>query len=362
MKVDAVKHILFLVGPALGHVSRCLTIARELNKISIHKITFICVTPGYGEKLIKSEYPIINIKYKERGDCIFADGVEKVISELKPDLVCVDLTPMKWLTLVRFHQTKTLYITNYFLTNVCQYQTIQQIRFNDQKNEINLIRKSRGLAKLTNIKDLYDLDSVLLCDPIQFVNDKQKLNQKYHVVGPCFWEPEIEMPIELEPLNDILFVSLGSTGRMPIPNRIIDEIAIELNIKNVVWLGANLKKMQPRANYTNHYYSWLPASKLIKKSKFVISQGGSGSTYQALSYGVPCGVWPTHKNQEILGSIIEKKTYGLLLHNSVDVKEKLHTLYETFKSNCIQLSKSISSTNSPFYSAKLIIKFIDRGM
>jgi len=353
------KHVVFIIGPALGHVSRSLIIARELAKLAHNKISFLMVTPGYGEKLLLSEFPFEKIVYKERGDVLFADGIEMAVKKINPDMICIDMTPMPWLKFVRFPKIPIVYITNYFLTNICEYLTCQQILFEHQKCQLNSIRKLRGLSEIKNIKDLYELGHVILCDPLEIVNITNKLPDNYHIVGPCLWESEIDLPEELNDLDDILFISLGSTGVKPIPQLYINEIVSELGIKDVVWLGSNLTKVNNNNNYTNHYYKWLPLSQMINRSKFVISQGGAGSTYHTLANGVACGVWPSHQNHTVMGLIVQNYGCGILINDSSIVLRNLHILFESLNDRSKFLANSLKSINGPFNAAKKLIELLD---
>ena len=75
-------------------------------------------------------------------------------------------------------------------------------------------------------------------------------------------------------------------------------------------------------------YSWLPASRVLSKSKFVITQGGAGSSYQAMALGIPIGVWPTHRNHELLGLILQDYGCGMLMDDSSNTNAEYlkHTL------------------------------------
>jgi UDP:flavonoid glycosyltransferase YjiC (YdhE family) len=353
------KKILFVVGPALGHVARSLVVAEALASQLPLNIAFAVVRQGHGIKIISGSFSFYELPDMDR-DCIkYADALETLLDQLSPDLVCLDLTPYPWLLQVRFPNILQVYLTNFFLTQNFRYTTHQELVFEKTALRVNVTRTSRGLAPIRNIKQMYDRDAVILCDPSSFMDSHIKLPPNYHVTGPCIWEPDVPLPAELAELNEVLFISFGSTGVKPLPHPFVEEIAKALSIQDVVWLG---NKGVHEKNHTgltkHHFYSWLPTSRVLPRSKFVITQGGAGSTYQALANGKPVGIWSSHQNQKMLGTIAQDFGCGVLLDSVTGMSQLVANDHLSMLSKSKELAQCLSKINGPMNAANVIARML----
>ena len=161
---------------------------------------------------------------------------------------------------------------------------------------------------LDSARQLYEKDLVLLADPPALIPPAARVPDHYRIVGPCFWEPDIPLPHELESLHNILFVSMGSTAADMIPTRLIEVLAAQMRPDAVIGVG------KLSTDYKNmKCYSFLPNSKLLQRAVFAVTHGGTGSVYQALAHAVPVGCWPRHVNHRILGRRLEKLGFGIYI-------------------------------------------------
>lgn len=357
------KKVLFVVGPVLGHAGRSLVIGNALAATAQLQVYFACVSPGYGEKIIPEKFHFYKLPFNQYGDTLFADALESVISQLKPDLICLDITPLPWLYHVRFPEIPQAYITNFFLTQLGPMETFQDIWFSNNCSIWNDIRVARGLEPLANARELYERDAVLLCDPPFLAHSKSPTPPHYHIVGPCTWGSEQELPVELNTPDNVLFISFGSSGRKALPIPMVEEIAEALEIQTVVWLSSNHQhNSDPLGRIKHLTYSWLPASRVLPKSKFVITQGGAGSTYQAMAHGIPIGVWPTHRNHEILGRVIQDYGCGMLMNYSSNTNvEYLQQHIELMRSRSNEARESLAMANGPENAAKILLKMLSNS-
>ena len=354
------KKVLFIVGPALGHVGRSQVIAAALCARTSLQICFAGVTPGYGEQVIQDKFPFYKLPFGDRGDLMFAQALESLLAQLAPDLICLDLTPIPWLNLVRFPDIRQVYITNFFLTHLCDYPTVQMSLFDRTGDQINRARIDRGLGTIFNVKDLYDRNAVLLCDPPELVRAQNAVPTHYHTVGPCTWEPEpeLELPETLNHIDNALFISFGSTGKRPLSVSHAECIATAVGARDIVWLS-NPAHNKVQTSLTNHHaYSWLPSSQVLDRSRFVITHGGAGSTYQALAHGTPVGIWPSHKNQTILGSVIQDLGCGRLLEDAAETTDDLAQNFDSMKSSSRILAETLKNINGPKNAADKIMDML----
>ncbi len=375
------KKVLFIVGPALGHVGRSLVIARELTIIGQCEVCFACVEPGYGSQIIRQEYPsFISIPSKDKVEILFAIRLEKIIDEVAPDLICFDISPLPWLSLLHLPEIPSAYISNHFLPFSHDMVTAQDEWFAKYGACCNKKRIKRGLRPLTSSKDLYEMDVVLLADPPCITSSWHSFPRNYYIVGPCSWEPAVDLPHELDNAGSILYVSLGSTGMRPLPNRLITDLATSLEIDTIVFAGsppgspsrimAHIKELWfaiKRGNNDNYSAKpkqitaqWLPATKVLRNSSFMVTQGGTGSSYQALMHGVPLGFWPTLANHQILSKVLQDYGVGIRLDLvGNDIAEIVQTRVNSLRSRAIEAANSLSPIYGPRNAADVLIRLLE---
>jgi UDP:flavonoid glycosyltransferase YjiC (YdhE family) len=354
------KKILFVVGPALGHVGRSLVIARALAKQSDVKIHFACVSPGYGEKIIGSEFQLSSIAYKRKGGRTFAANLEQLMTLESPDLICLDLTPVPWLYQVVFPPVPQVYITNFFLTRLGEETTVQDLWFEKNSKICNLQRMSRGLEPIKDVRDLYERDVVLLADPFSLMNRLGEIPTNYLPVGPCVWEPVTAINNSLGIMQNILYISMGSSGNRTVSLGLIEALADCIDASEIIWVGKrNIIADNCSSGFSCQYFDQLSASTVIPKAKLVITQGGAGSTYQALGYGVPTLIWPTHENHRVLGGYMQKNGFGLLMTEDLQACiTQLCSNIDIYRQNIIDAGSQVSFETAPYKASKFLLEYI----
>ncbi|WP_371229638.1 glycosyltransferase [Roseovarius sp. 2305UL8-3] len=324
-RISRRKTVLFLSGPALGHVSRLSSIARRIRETSDARIHF--VLPGvasHHDILQKSgfEFSTVNIP-KEARDLpavAFADGLETLFRDLSPDAIVHDMCPLRWLSVTRFPDCQRFHVTNFFLTRAHDAETSQKTWYDEIGGRVSEIRASRGLCPLKSVFDLYDADAVLLADPPALCRRPDLLPSSYELCGPIFEQSEGDQPDALLNEENILLLSMGSTGRDLPDNELISSLKEWSGSSASVYAGTEAEAAQSKG-LADHYHGWLPLKAILAKSRFCVTQGGAGSTYMALAAGVPVGVVPTDPNHRILGELIEQAGLGLCsVDNDTDDK------------------------------------------
>ena len=297
------KTILFVVGPALGHVGRSLVIARAVLESTPNvRVVFAHIVPGHGDRLLRPEFYSIRIRYRTKGDQRFSDRLELTMRTVDPALTYLYLSPVPWLYLVRFPEIPRAYITNFFLTSLVPTETFQVRHLNNNFKEWNHRRLGRDLPELRDAKTLYDSDAVLLCDPVELVSSAVTMANPYHLFGPCVWQPRGSLPSPLRKKSRILLVSLGSTGSRRFPDEMAGKLRHTLDCDLSVWVTG--RESARKSQKHGPIYSAVPLRPILQRSALGITQGGTGSTYAALLQGVPVAIWPSHRNHEILGELL----------------------------------------------------------
>ena len=329
------KTIVFVVGPALGHVGRSLVIARALRKInSMVRIVFIHITPGAGSQLLPQEFECVSLGYVDRGDEKFAADLGVAIAKLNPALTCFDLTPLPWLQFFDNPNMPCAYITNFFLTSLRDFNTVQTQYLNERRQDVNQRRERLGLKPIYDAKSLYHRQITLLCDPVQLVPDLDLASGHFTAVGHCAWQPNSKSTKEIRLLQRPILNVFGSTGRIALAAT-VERIRTALFSDGVIVISGREQVDSERVGW--FCYSGIPVSSALERAVFSITQGGAGSTYISLAAGVPVAVSPEHRNHEIMAEVLSENGVGINLRELAQKTEtEIRRYVAMMRENCVK--------------------------
>jgi len=238
----------------------------------------------------------------------FGNQLEELFSHERPDLIVHDCNPVRWLSTTRFPNCPRVCVTNFFLTRLANLPTDQKLSFSRYGNLIKNERSRKGMPVMKDAYEGYEADQVLLADPPILVDSFEATSHRYHACGACWWEAAGNLPPELEQLDNFLLCSLGSTGKK-LNDHFVRKVADKYGCRDIVIAqactkGENVRKV---GSHTIYSYKSVPLSRLVPKAGAIITQGGAGSTYQALAAGKPVVIVPTHTNHALLGRLLSKQ-------------------------------------------------------
>ena len=315
--------VCFLSGPALGHLGRLFEVALALRNYTEADIHFVLPAMGADKEsqILEGVFeftslPVVGASGIERS-VKYADTLECHFRGHRYDVIVQDFNPFIWAPFVRFPDCPRVIVTNVFLTSVHAARTVQVESFAQSRDVINRIRHDRGLPAVSSAYDFYQADRVLLADPLPIVRSAANaLPAHYIPVGHWCWDAGGAIPPELVDQDDMLLLSMGSTGLDSIDGKILEKLAAAFSSRLVVYAGNQAESMAgvPGVDYA---YRRLPLTRLLNKSTVVVSQGGAGSSYQALASGTPVVVFPNHQNHRVLGELLEKLGLGLCIEDSL---------------------------------------------
>jgi len=313
--MKAAIKIAVLVAPPLGHISRVMRLLDHLKAYLDFKATvFVPRMPHFPQFEISGhsvvDIPVDSADWIRQGQ-IFAKALTPHNLRQNYDVTLYDTNPLQWLYAVGLQPLKTVCLTNIFLTRPAGEPTIQTERHIADKAQYDDIRKSFGLAPLGSAYDLYEADQVLLADPLPVIESYGDIPAHYKSFGGAYWSASGPMPQALSGLDDILLISLGSTGRKKLLTApMIETLKASTGAKYVVMTGK-----APAPDYVDFMFERLPLDDLLAQCCAVISQGGSGASYQALAHKTPVMIAPSHKNHLILGRRLEALGYGAVINS-----------------------------------------------
>ena len=357
--------ILFVSGNALGHITRLLSVASELEKIDDSKVTFL--TPSnfnYGDLVTSAGYELhfcqTNIqKHNNIGMDFdtFSEGVAKLVAKLNPKAIVVDCAIYRFLPAMRWPKVPRILITNVFLTQASDYDTIQYHSFNATKDIINTRRQSLGLGPIEAATDLYDADLVCLADPLELVEQFDDLPRNFKACGATYWENRKLPTDNLPEIESAVLFSMGSTGRAKIDSNFVEHLKKATGATSAIYAGKGAGNFAG-SGIMDYATNMMPIQHYFPKTKLVVTQGGAGSTYQALSYGMPVAILPSHRNHEILGEVLEKLGLAARIHTLEGLQAFLPDTHKRIEKNARLFAEKAKNQNGPKEIAKQIASFL----
>lgn|GEM_PF-2241802 len=306
----------FVSGPALGHLVRVSQIISRLRGLSDARFTVVYpdVKP-LPPDLFEQSCELLPVPVEAADPDFpapeFGDALEQIFSRTSPDLIVHDCDPLRWLSTTRFPSCPRICVTNVFLVAESGYRTQQDINFDRFGAAINQERRRKGLWAIESAREVYLGDAILLADPDWMVGSATGLPRGSVACGAAYWTPEAAVPAELAALDSILLCSMGSTGQA-LSDRFCMLAARKAGCRDIVRVhsGNEGVKVRSAGQFRIFDCGIVPLDSLLARARLVITQGGAGSTYQALEAGKPVLVVPTHRNHAILGEMLEELGVG----------------------------------------------------
>jgi MGT family glycosyltransferase len=229
------------------------------------------------------------------------------------------------------------------------------------------LRKQYELPPVNSIYDLIEGDMTLLADVPEYMPTTDNMPSTYRYVGPIMWEADLPRPrwlSKLDPRRPTLYFTMGSTGDAQFFNEAIrvfgdTEYQVLITTGGLADLGA-----VPSNVFVEEYAN---GQALMEASDAVVSHGGNGTVYQALSCGVPVIGFPSIFDQEINMQRVCKLGAGVRMWRSEYTAEALKGAVElvlgnpSYRQSCKKLENSIAYYNGPRRAAVHIDHLIGSG-
>jgi MGT family glycosyltransferase len=330
----------FADGGFLAHVTRVFEVGRAVHRLYGHRVVF-CGTGPYMHIPRDAGFEIvpvytvdrdITMKLAERaGLCSLSwwrSECDKsvrsdleVIDKVKPDLVVGD---MHWslCTSARVAQIPYAAITNaawtrwytegveppsgHITTRILGDRVSRAIfpRLKDLITKFYALgytelRKRYHLPPVHSIYDLIEGDMTILADIQEFMPVVRGTPRSFRYVGPILWYADMKPPAwlkDLDPNRPTLYFTMGSTGDAQFFHEAI-RVFGNTEYQILITTGGLAELPQVPKNVYVEKYS--PGMDLMRASDVVVSHGGNGTVYQALSCGVPIIGFPSIFDQEM---------------------------------------------------------------
>jgi UDP:flavonoid glycosyltransferase YjiC (YdhE family) len=198
----------------------------------------------------------------------------------------------------------------------------------------NAVRARHGLPALRNLTDvLVDGDFTLYPD-VEELCPTRDLPGNHRYLGPISWSPELPLPALPASFRGrpLAYVTLGSSGRVACLRAVLDAVR-DLPLAALVATAgrASVEDAPPNALVVD----FVAGDAAARAASFVVTNGGSASSYQALAAGRPVLGIASNMDQYLSMSAIERARAGVLVRaggiTARAVREAMLNLLESFE-------------------------------
>ncbi len=177
---------------------------------------------------------------------------------------------------------------------------------------LNTLRERHGMAPIGDLLDVLTYGDLVLYPDVPELCPTRSLPAHHHFLGPVCWSPETELPAGLDEARGaapLVYVTLGSTGRASALSPVLGA----LERLPVVALLATAGRPVPPLPANVRAAEYVPGHLAARLARFVITNGGASSGYQALAEGRPVLGVPSNLDQYLAMTAIEGAGAGRLL-------------------------------------------------
>jgi len=210
------------------------------------------------------------------------------------------------------------------------------------------VRRQHGLKPVETMYEAIEGDITLLADLPEFMPVVRDTPPSFRYTGPLLWDANIGLPpwfSKIQKGRPTIYFTMGSTG----DTKFFQEAARvfgNTDYQVLITTGGLAEIPNPPPNVFIAKYA--PGEALMAVSDVVVSHGGNGTIYQALSCGVPVVGFPTIFDQEVNMRRVAALGAGIQMSNLRYDGDSLSRAVNTvlgdrgYRDRCRQLAARIS--------------------
>lgn len=328
---------------------------------------FAAYTPSLIEQCVKDELKVIEAFKPDAivGDFRLTAAISSKVSGI-PYISVVDACMTDYFDPVDVMISKEKRPLEHRIASVAA-KAIQASQKRTLAAHFKTVAQQYKLKKLGSLYDFLTGDLTLIADLPEF-SPLENLPPNFRYIGPLIWEGlNREVPDYLKKLNNskqLIYATTGNTGKETFIQLVVDAFKNDTSYEVVLTTGAFI---HPDAvpNVSNiHVASFIPGSEILKQSQAIIHCGGHGTTYQALSQGVPAAVIPFNNEQTINAWLIKRHKVGIPLSTSELTGDQVKLAVNKaiadidMQKNLQHFKERLTKTNGPKSAADEIITFL----
>jgi UDP:flavonoid glycosyltransferase YjiC (YdhE family) len=348
---------ILLVGEAvtLAHVVRLLSIGKALHSsgyevilacdprydravgvVPFRRIAIESMPPSEFQSAISTGGPIfteprlagyvdaeLSLLREERPDVVISDfRISLAISARVAGVPLVTLTNAYWspFALLRHvvPEIAVARIAGAWLGQVL-FALFRRVGYGLHVVPVNKVRRRFGMAPLPSDFRYALVDGDLTCySDSPEVIATAPLPASHQFVGPIPWSPAVSVPswwsemLSVRAGRKLVYLTLGSSG----PGHLLDKVLSALTSVDAMVLVATAGRAPvPKRTARLFGAEYLPGDAAAKIADLVVSNGGSPTTYQSLSEGVPVVGVATNMDQFLNMAAVEDCGLGWLVRS-----------------------------------------------
>jgi UDP:flavonoid glycosyltransferase YjiC (YdhE family)/uncharacterized protein (DUF2141 family) len=177
---------------------------------------------------------------------------------------------------------------------------------------LNAVRQSSGLEASSLLEQLCFGDTVLYPD-IPELCPLTSAPKTHHFLGAVPWAPKLPVPADLpeeDAKKPLVYVTLGSSGDRSALPAVLEGMA-DLPLQGVLATAGRKPPSKLPSNFKA--FDYLPGDVLARRARFVVTNGGSSTGYQALAAGAPVLGVASNLDQYLAMDAITRAGAGLLV-------------------------------------------------
>lgn len=194
------------------------------------------------------------------------------------------------------------------------FSAVRPIAFALHARPLNRVRQKFGLPSLSpDLRNIYTWGDYTLYADIPEVAPTHDLPTHHRYLGPLLWSSKTPLPYWWNNLREekpVVFLILGSSGQADLLPMALSALA-QLPVTVIVATAGQvaLAEVPPNA----YIAEYLPVDIATQRSQLLISNGGSLTTYQALTSGVPVIGVCSNMDQLLNMDALERLGVGIAL-------------------------------------------------
>ncbi len=180
---------------------------------------------------------------------------------------------------------------------------------------LNAVRRRHGLGEALLLEQLCFGDDVLYPDVPELCPVSEAPSQHYYL-GAVPWSPEAALPAALtaeRPALPLVYVTLGSSGDQSALAAVLEGLD-GLPLRGLLATAGRPAPARLPSNFSCAEY--VPGELVAARARFVITNGGSSTGYQALAAGTPVLGIPSNLDQYLAMQAITRVGAGLELRSA----------------------------------------------
>lgn len=168
------------------------------------------------------------------------------------------------------------------------FDLVRPVAFALHALPLNRVRRRYGLPPLANdLREVYSWGDYTLYPDLPDAVPMRPLPSNHRFIGPVTWSTETPLPGWWDNIpsdRPVVYVSIGSSGRSDTLDTVLGALAT-LPVTVIAATAGNATIKDPPKNA--FLADYLPGDLATKRADLVVCNGGSLTTYQALSVGIP---------------------------------------------------------------------------